>query len=206
MRLFLVSVVLCLSFISQAQLFKKYVTDVDGNIYNVVKIGKQYWFSENLKTTKFNDSTDIQIVTNNQIWFSNYLNNTNIPMMYDSYYNGFVVNNEKNVCPKGWRVADKKDFEILTEYVKRGTLKGDKWVNKHDLSINYNNDYNFSATPEGYRSYNGNFLDRGFHAYWWSSTKIEGELWKYCLYQLTHMGVISFSNMYYGYNVRCIKE
>lgn len=46
------------------------VVDADGNTYNTVKLGTQVWFRQNLKTTKYNDSTDITNVTDNTAWGS----------------------------------------------------------------------------------------------------------------------------------------
>lgn len=44
------------------------VTDVDGNIYNIVTIGSQVWMKENLKTTKYSDGTAIPLVNTNATW------------------------------------------------------------------------------------------------------------------------------------------
>ena len=35
------------------------VTDIDGNIYQTVKIGNQWWMSENLLVTRYNDSSHV---------------------------------------------------------------------------------------------------------------------------------------------------
>ncbi len=42
--------------------------DIDGNVYNTVKIGNQLWTSENLRVIHYNDGTDIPYTTSNVIW------------------------------------------------------------------------------------------------------------------------------------------
>lgn len=44
------------------------MTDYDGNTYDVVHIGTQYWTKQNWKCTKLNDGTSIPEVTGNSAW------------------------------------------------------------------------------------------------------------------------------------------
>jgi hypothetical protein len=44
------------------------VTDVDGNVYQTVKIGNQEWTTENLRTTKYNDRSPISNITGKITW------------------------------------------------------------------------------------------------------------------------------------------
>ncbi len=44
------------------------VVDAGGNVYTTVIIGNQEWFTENLRTTKYNNGTPIPNITSNSEW------------------------------------------------------------------------------------------------------------------------------------------
>ena len=94
------------------------VNDADGNTYETVIIGSQEWMSENLKTSKYSDCTDIGEVNSSE-WMNltspawtyyedNSLNNTD----FGKLYNWYVVDAAKNVCPSGWHVPTRQDADI----------------------------------------------------------------------------------------------
>jgi uncharacterized protein (TIGR02145 family) len=103
------------------------VVDIDGYEYNTVQIGNQTWLKENLRVTKYNDGTPIPFMnqlTGVGIWddtpeekFTYYELNLNYERIYGKLYNGFVMDNEKNVCPVGWKVPTDADFRELVHFV-----------------------------------------------------------------------------------------
>jgi len=87
-------------------------TDGDNNNYPVVEIGTQVWMAENLKTTKYNEGTDIPYKPEAADWiamtspaFCWYNNdaaaNKNI---YGALYNWFAATDSRNIAPAGWHV------------------------------------------------------------------------------------------------------
>lgn len=115
------------------------IKDVNGNVYNTVKIGNQVWMKENLKTTSLNDNTPIteykafnpnastfpwNSATNPQMLFQwapaidlNKLYPTALPFdYYGVFYNQFAIQSGKLTIP-GWRIPTQQDFIELKNYL-----------------------------------------------------------------------------------------
>jgi|GEM_PF-2174501 len=179
------------------------VTDIDGNVYHTVKIGNQEWMIENLRTTRYNDSTPITLDTSTVSWanattekFCYYENADEDSLMrkFGALYNWHAVNTKK-LAPPGWRVPDTTDWNVLENYLIAngynwdGAVTGNKiaksmaskayWQMSSSPGAigndpNKNNRSGFSALPCGYRFYEGNFLALYSYAGWWSATEDAG--------------------------------
>ena len=208
------------------------VTDFDGNTYSTVKLGEQWWMAENLATTKYNDGTEIPLVTDNAAWASLDDNNTDDAYCYydnesNSQYGAlYTYAAALEACPAGWHLPSDGEWKQLEVYLGmsqvnadetgyRGTNEGSKLAGNSEL-WNYTpieNDVAFGtsgfvALPGGVRNYYyGTFFFAGEYGYWWSSTE---SLSTYAYYRYLFNGL---TNVYRnlgsksdGYSVRCVKD
>jgi uncharacterized protein (TIGR02145 family) len=173
--------------------------DADGNEYKTVKIGSQVWMAENLKTTKYNDGTEIANVTSDKQWgelktgaYCNYEKKESNAATYGRLYNWYAINTGK-LAPAGWHVPTDEDWTVLKDYlIANGFNYDGKKKNNEiakslasttgwDLAIEWapggspqkNNRSKFTALPGGVRSSSGMFNFIGKQAYWWSSTEYD---------------------------------
>jgi len=166
------------------------VTDIEGNVYQTVKIGNQVWMAKNLLTTKYNDDSAIPNVIDNTEWsalktgaycWANN-NETTYKPLYGALYNWYAVETGK-LCPTGWHVPSDNDYKTMemslgmtqdqangTEW--RGTDEGSKlksnngWLNDGNGS----NASGYNALPAGYRYYgDGTTKGLGLITYFWTS-------------------------------------
>jgi uncharacterized protein (TIGR02145 family) len=141
------------------------ITDIDGNIYEIVNIGPMCWMKENLKTTKYNDGTSIQNMTDGAQWaaatsgaWATYDNDASNDDIYGKIYNLYALTNTRNICPEGWHVPDIQEIQDVVNYAGgdffiRNLLDAQVW------SPPGNNSIDFSLRPGGFRSEDGSFLD-----------------------------------------------
>ena len=125
---------------STANVIRRAVTDIDGNIYDAVQIGEQVWMAENLRTTKYADGTAIPLGTSTSTTTAyryapgsnqnNEENMVNVPR-YGYLYNWPAVmhganssvsnpnsNGVQGICPNGWHVPSDAEWTQLTNYMK----------------------------------------------------------------------------------------
>jgi hypothetical protein len=76
--------------------------DIDGNVYQTIRIGTQVWMQENLKTTRYKDGTAIPTGLSDTAWenttsgaYAIYDNNTANYTTYGKLYNWYAVNTGK---------------------------------------------------------------------------------------------------------------
>jgi uncharacterized protein (TIGR02145 family) len=174
---------------TQVQLLSM-VSDVESYLYKTVLIGNQVWMAENLRTKKYNDNSDVTLVSDGTAWaglsaeaycWYNNDETTNKPI-YGALYNWFAVD-KGNLCPTGWHVPTDAEFKTLEMHLgldqtqadafgDRGTDQGSKMKNTTGWAAGENgtNTSGFSALPGGFRYYGGNFFNMGILTYFWTSS------------------------------------
>jgi uncharacterized protein (TIGR02145 family) len=194
------------------------LTDLDGNVYHSITIGTQTWMVENLKTTMYNDTTAIPLVTDATwstlttpayCWFNNDPATNKNP--YGALYNWYTVNSNK-LCPTGWHVPSDDEWATMITYLGGDTLAGGKlkeagtahWTSPNTSA---DNSSGFTALPGGSHYTNGSFYLNGKYGWYWSSTESSSaDAWHQ--YMIYNTGIISRTagSKSLGFSVRCIKN
>ena len=192
------------------------VTDIDGNLYRTVVIGDQNWMAENLKVTKYRNGDNI---TTNSDWYSNtsgaygvYANDASNLDPYGLLYNWYAVGNSSGICPAGWHVATKDDYEdLISELggnsVAVGKMKEtgtDHWQSEPSDTSNSSG---FTLLGNGFRGTTGSFSNIRRYSYTWTATP-NGSPSAYYLsigYN-TNSAALNPVSKKYGFGVRCLED
>jgi uncharacterized protein (TIGR02145 family) len=212
--------------------FKQEISDINGNVYNTVKIGKQVWMAENLKATKYNDGTDIPLVEDNEAWtvlttpgYCWYENDElNYKNTYGPLYNWYAVNTGK-LCPLGWHVPTNAEWHELILYLDLDAVEPEPgemvvWESliagdnlKEAGTTHWNspntgtNSSGFTALPGGFRRYEGSFHSIGGYGDWWTTNEFDGEnAWRRFLGNSSSYVWWDRLSKNYGFSIRCLKD
>lgn len=210
------------------------VTDVDGNIYSTVRIGKQIWLAENLRTTRYSDGTKIPLVEDAKKWAN--LSNTDKAYCYygNAKYSdvrcgilytwaaatkgeGYSTRNPsgiQGVCPDGWHIPSSDEWIQLYTFLGGAKVAGGKMKEANLISwltpnTGATNSSGFTALSTGYRGYDGRFFCKGLVANYWSTTENcmpcgPSKWWLSSDVADCYHGGSSYFNS--GYSVRCVMD
>lgn len=206
------------------------VTDMEGNVYETVKIGGHEWMIENLRTKHLSDEDELAYVYDGLEWqntsvpaYTYYNNNEDYALTHGALYNWYAVNTRK-LCPDGWRVPTDDDWKKLEGKVDSNFGIGDAEWDKEDrrgfdaglrlksttgwaLDGSGTDMFEFSAHPSGFRATNGDFEGFEYVGQWWTSTEIS----EYQVYRRKIYHDDSRVGRYptakgNGYSVRCVRN
>lgn len=190
------------------------VTDIDGNVYEVVNIGPMCWMKENLKTTRYKDGSPILNIIDNGQWentangaWCNYENDANTDELYGKLYNWYAAANPAGLCPEGWHIPSYQELQDLVNYsggdYKAGNLRTVDYWNSSNGSTNSSG---FSALPSGERLAGGNFQGTGDSTFFMSYTATTDSYYTKSVFsnQVPVYSPIPDKNL--GSSCRCIKD
>jgi uncharacterized protein (TIGR02145 family) len=195
------------------------LTDYDGNRYRIISIGRQTWMAENLKVTKYNDGTPVELVndtnewgklvTGAYCWFGNDSSQYASPM--GALYNWYTVETKK-LCPAGWHVPANYEWEILANKLggtdnAGGKLKDNDTSYWDSPNTGATNESGFTALPGGGRGVDGVFGNYGLNSIFWSSTVFDENFAMNRSISHYLPGIFSYgSHKRNGFSVRCLRD
>jgi len=180
----------------------------DGKIYKTTKIGEQVWMAENLNyeaegSRCYNDST---VYCDKYGRLYDWITAMDIDEKYIYEEWGGNDVKHKGICPTGWHLPNKKEWDVL-DIAVGGKETADKYLKAISgwSSDRGEDKYGFSALPGGFssRASKGFFSSVGDRGYWWTSTENINERLIYHWYDNAHY---SPSSKYMLYSVRCVQD
>ena len=191
------------------------ITDIDGNVYQTIKIGDQLWMMGNLKVTRYRNGDTIPNITDNTEWnglytgaYCAYENDDNIAKTYGLLYNWYAVQNNSNLAPQGWHVPTTEEWIQLEEYLGSnagGKLKEQGTSHWNAPNSNATNSSGFTALPGGLRY--SSFYRLGKKGYLWSTTVHNSDSARTCYLDYNSSEIqIGYENKLLGFSIRCVKD
>lgn len=139
--------------------YETFIDSRDGEIYKYVKIGNQFWMSENLR---FNPDSG-------NFWA---YNNNDTDVITYGYLYGWET--ATKACPNGWHLPSEAEWTELQDFLGGEQAAGEKmkvagtsYWNTSNKDVT--NSSGFSALPCGYFDGYDVFDGRGNITYFWSS-------------------------------------
>ena len=169
---------------SEISSFETYaVSDLDGNLYHILKIGTQVWLKENFKGTHFANGDPIPNITGQTEWeaatspaYCYYNNDIKNAETYGALYNWYVASDNRELI-SGFHVPSEEEFRIIANYlggqsVAGGKMKEAGFAHWTQPNTGATNSSGFTGLPAGVRQ--KTFSDLNSDIVFWSKDKFMG--------------------------------
>ena len=174
-----------------------------GEMYQLVRIGQDCWFADNLRADHFSDGTPITDNLTGAGWAGATAPATTVHdysgpdeeenrRNYGRLYNGYTATSTSPICPGGWRLPSDADWMSLEQSLgmdaadaansgERGTDEGETMKSSPTDYLDWDgtNSVGFTAVPSGGITTAGAEVNKDTKGYWWSSTvnTDNGKIW-----------------------------
>ncbi|SOE78557.1 major paralogous domain-containing protein [Fibrobacter sp. UWT3] len=198
------------------------VDDRDGQTYKTVKIGDKWWMAENLNyevdsSFCYNDSAEYCEKFGRLYRWAATVGKSESECGY-GYTCSLPSGDLQGVCPSGWHLPSRAEWETLINAVGGKSTAGIKLKSSSgwNSSGNGTDAFGFTALPAGDRNVRGEFSLEGRDAFFWSSTEND------CSYadcMLLRFGyddggmrlryddaLLDDFSKYFVFSVRCLKD
>ncbi len=209
MKIFIIFSLLAVSIYPQT-----IVNDFDGNVYNTVQIGAQFWLKENLKSLHYSDGAEIPGTVG-------YNNSDSLINIYGRLYTwaaamrNSTTQGVQGVCPDGWHVPTDAEWVTLENFLGGAAVAGGKMKEAGTAHWNApntgaDNSSGFTALPGG--EYDDYYTPHQFrllneYAVFWTSTQV-GSLKareRYIEFSSTASSIYDWFKVM-KYSIRCVKN
>ena len=205
----------------------QYTFNFEGHTYDLVAIGDQCWFAENLRTRYYANGDLILTGLSDLEWNSTLYGATAVYgegtsavysgnedevsnlADYGRLYNWFAVVDERGLCPIGWHVPTIEEYTQLRDFLGGSSIAGIpmKASPYDNPSWNGTNSSGFSAVAGGKRYTNGHFGSEGDAGRFWSSSETNTfGGWGVAMDTESTWASSPASSKKYGYSVRCLRD
>jgi uncharacterized protein (TIGR02145 family) len=194
------------------------IKDIDSNTYNVIRIGNQYWMTENLRTLHYQNG-DLIESTPDQYFDINQIEEPKFNWIYKDeeeklreqgrLYTWYTSIDSRNICPTGWHVPKNADWIELYKYLGGNEDDGKIDINSYGWYLDELkpvDQVGFNATPGGQRNPTGIFSDLGNVGYWWSTSDVDNQVAWYTEINTSSKLTWHYRDKKTGFSIRCVKD
>jgi uncharacterized protein (TIGR02145 family) len=199
--------------------------DIDGNFYNTVHVGKQFWMQRTLNVSRYRNGDAIRHAKTAQEWvdaaskgegaWCDYNNDPANGKKYGKLYNWYAVNDPRGLAPAGWRIPSNQDWKRLANFLggESKNIPVESMISPEETKWLYpahavDSSIRFKAEHAGFRGMGDHsFNDLGDNGYVWSSSDdSKGKAWNVKFNFPESLIHLTTFNKQDGASVRCIRD